>query len=90
MFNIQKRKLAKILLDNGIKNKTDKIYKCIATIQRINQKLAFSELYNENFIFVKEEVEFIHKLIDIQIFSEKKLMSSLIDETKNNKITDYV
>jgi hypothetical protein len=39
---------------------------------------------------VKEEVEFIHKLIDIQIFSEKKLMSSLIDETKNNKITDYV
>ena len=90
MFNIQKRKLAKILLDNGIKDKTDKIYKCIATIQRINQKLAFSELYNENFIFVKEEVEFIHKLIDIQIFSEKKLMSSLIDETKNNKITDYV
>jgi hypothetical protein len=90
MFNIQKRKLVKILLDNGIKNKTDKIYKCLATIQRINQKLAFSELFNENFVFVKEEVEFIQKLIDIQIFSEKKLMSSLIDETKNNKITDYV
>jgi len=90
MFNIPKRKLAKILFDNGIKNKTDKIYQCIANIQRINQKLAFSELYNDNISFVKEEVEFIQNLINLQVPSEKKLMSSLIYNTKDNKITDYV
>ena len=90
IFNIQKRKLVKILVDNGIKNKTDKIYRCIANIQRINQKLAFNQLYNENIVFVNEEIEFIQKLINIQTISEKKQLSSLIEETKNNKITDYV
>jgi hypothetical protein len=90
LFNIQKRKLVKILFDNGIKHKTDRIYRCIANIQRINQKLAFGELYDENVIFVKEEIEFIQKLINIHTLSEKKQISSLIDQTKNNKITDYV
>src|ERR671937_1036935 len=76
IFNIQKRKLVKILVDNGIKNKTDKIYRCIANIQRINQKLAFNQLYNENIVFVNEEIEFIQKLINIQTISEKKQLSS--------------
>jgi hypothetical protein len=90
LFNIQKRKLVKILFDNGIKHNTDKIYRCIANIQRINQKLAFGELYDENVIFVKEEIEFIQKLINVHTLSEKKQISSLIDQTKNNKITDYI
>ena len=90
LFNIQKRKLVKILFDNGIKYKTDNIYRCIANIQRINQKLAFGELYDENVIFVKEEIEFIQKLINVHTLSEKKQISFLIDQTKNNKITDYM
>jgi hypothetical protein len=90
MFNIQKRKMIKILVDNGIKNKTNKIYNCITNIQRINQKLAFSELYNENLIFAKEEIEFFENLINIRTISEKKQISSLIDDTKDIKITDYM
>ena len=90
MFNIEKRKLAKLLMANGINNGTDKIYRCFANIQRINQKLAFSQLYNENLRFIKEEIEFIQKLVDIPNFSEKKLLVDLIKQTTNTRITDYL
>lgn len=90
MFNIEKRKLVKLLIDNGISNKTDKIYRCLANIQRINQKLAFSQLYNGNLSFLKEEIEFIQNLVDIPNFSEKKQIIDLIKQTTNTKITDYI
>ena len=75
---------------NGINNGTDKIYRCFANIQRINQKLAFNQLYNENLRFIKEEIEFIQKLVDIPNFSEKKLLVDLIKQTTNTRITDYL
>jgi hypothetical protein len=90
MFNIQKRRLARILLENGITNKIDKVYQCITNIQKLNQKLAFSELYDDGVIFLKEEIEFLRNLMDLDVHSEKKQMAYLIEETKNNKITDYI
>jgi hypothetical protein len=90
MFNIEKRKLTKLLIDNGINKNTDKIYRCFANIQRINQKLAFSQLYNENLRFIKEEIEFIQSLVNIPNFSEKKQIIDLIKQTTNTKITDYL
>ena len=90
MFNIEKRKLAKLLIDNGINKKTDKIYRCFANIQRINQKIAFNQLYNENLHFIKEEIEFIQNLVDIPDFSEKKQIVDMIKQTTNTKITDYL
>jgi hypothetical protein len=91
IFSIQKKRLVKILHDRGIKNKTDKIYQCIANIQRLTQKLAFSELYQDNIsVFLEKEIEFIQRLVDVpQIPSEKKLLSSLIAQTSNQKLTDY-
>lgn len=89
MFNIEKRKLVKLLIDNGINKKTDKIYRSLTNIQRINQKLAFSQLFNEKVSFINEEIEFIQNLVDIPNFSEKKQMINLIKQTTNTKITDY-
>jgi hypothetical protein len=90
MFNIQKRRLARILVENGITAKIDKVYQCITNIQKLNQKLAFSELYDDSAIFLKEEIEFLRSLTDLDVNSEKKQMAYLIEETKNNKITDYI
>ena len=91
MFNITKRRLARILLDNGITNKIDRIHQCIADIQRLNQKLAYSELYNDDQVtFLKDEVDFLRNLSDLHHCSEKKQITRLIQEKKNCKITDYI
>jgi hypothetical protein len=90
MFGISKRSLVKLLMDNGISNKKDKIFRCFENIQRINQKLAFSQLFNGNLGFLKQEIEFIQNLVDIPAFSDKKHIKDLIQQNKNNKITDYL
>ena len=90
LFNIPKRNLMKILMKCGFTNNADKIFRCLANIQRINQKIAFCQLYsNENLILMNDEEEFLQKLVDIQTFSDKKKMTNLIKQTTNRKITDY-
>jgi hypothetical protein len=91
MFNISKRRLTKLLIDNGMADiKGDKIYRRLSHIQRINQKLAFSELYNEKITFGKDEIEFIRNLMNIDTFSYRKQVEHLIEETTNRKLTDYM
>ena len=91
MFNIKKRRLARILLENGISDKIDRVYQCITNIQMLYQKLAFSELYNDDSVtFLKEEIEFLCNLGNLHLYSEKKQIAYLINEAKNNKITDYM
>jgi hypothetical protein len=91
IINIKKRRLARILLDYGITNKIDRIHQCISDIQRLNQKLVFSELYNDDHItFLKDEIDFLQNLSNLHLCSEKKQIRQVIQETKNNKITDYL
>ena len=91
IFNISKRRLSRVLIDNGIGNtKGNKIHRCLLQIQRINQKLAFSEFYHENIDFGKEEIEFIKKLIDIDTLPDRRRLKELIEQTTNSKITDYI
>jgi hypothetical protein len=91
MFNISKRGLARLLIANGLTDiKGDKIYRCLSHIHRINQKLAFSEFYDERIDFGREETEFIRKLMDIDTLSDRKQLENLIEETKNSKLTDYM
>ena len=90
-FNISRRGLARLLIDNGIADtKGEKIYRILSHIHRINQKLAFSEFYHEKINFEKQEMEFIRKLIGIDTFSDRKQLKHLIEETTNSKITDYM
>ena len=91
IFSIKKRRLAKILVQNGITDRIDRVYQCLINIQALNQKLAFSELYNDdNVTFLKDEIEFLSNLRNLHLYSEKKQIANLIRETKNNKITDYI
>lgn len=88
IFSIEKRKIAKILLDNDI-NPTSSIFNCILNFQRICQKIIFSQLLDQHICLMKEEINFIMKLTDIKALTTRKLAKSLIKETANNKITDY-
>jgi hypothetical protein len=88
IFSIEKRKIAKILLDNDI-NPTSSIFNCILNFQRICQKIVFSQLLDQHICLMKEEINFIMNLTDITPLTTRKLVKSLINETTNNKITDY-
>jgi hypothetical protein len=91
IFSIKKSRLARILVENGISDKIDRVYQCLTNIQALNQKLAFSELYNDdNVTFLKDEIEFLRNLRNLHLYSEKKQIAHLIRESKNNKITDYI
>src|SRR5918911_1726645 len=91
VFSIKKRRLARILLQSGISDKIDRVYQCLTNIQALNQKLAFSELYDDdNVTFLKHEIDFLRNLTNLHLYSEKKQIANLIRETKNNKITDYI
>lgn len=88
IFSIEKRKVAKILLDNKI-DPSSSIFNCILNFQRICQKIIFSQLLDQHICLMKEEINFIMKLTDIKPLSARRLVKSLIKETTNNKITDY-
>ena len=91
LFNISKKGLVRILINNGMGDtKPEKIYRCLSQIQRINQKLAFNEFYDEKMKFGKDEIEFIKKLIGIDTFSDRRQLEKLIEQTTNSKITDYM
>ena len=90
-FNISKRGLVRLLINNGMGDtKPEKIYRCLSQIQRINQKLAFNEFYDEKMKFAKDEIEFIKKLIGIDTISDRRQLEVLIEQTTNSKITDYM
>src|SRR5919199_2567720 len=90
IFSIAKRRFFKTLINNGLNINNDKIYRCMVNIQRINQKLAFSQLYDETIGLEEEEIQFIQGLVELSGFSYKKYIANQINKTKNNKITDYI
>ena len=91
LFNISKRGLVRLLISNGMGDtKPEKIHRCLLQIQRINQKLAFNEFYNEKMKFGKDEIEFIKKLVGIDTISDRRQLKELIEQTTNSKITDYM
>src|SRR5918912_599683 len=68
VFSIKKRRLARILLQNGITDKIDRVYQCLTKIQALNQKLAFSELYNDdNVTFLKDEIDILRNLRNLHL-----------------------
>ena len=91
IFNLSKRRFTKTLLDNGIVNGIDRIYLRLLTLQRINQKIVFNELYNSNPGFLKDEIEFLHLFSTIEsTMTYRKQIASCIKESEYKKMTDYL
>jgi len=91
MFNLSKRRFAKTLIDNGVVEGIDKLYRRLSTLERINQKLVFNELYNSNPGFLKEEIEFLRQFSSIKTaMTYRKQIANYVKESENNKISDYL
>jgi UDP-N-acetylmuramyl pentapeptide synthase len=91
MFNLSKRRLIKTMIDNGIVEGIDRVYTRLQTLERINQKLVFNELYNSNPGFLREEIEFLNQFSSIKaVMTYRKQLAAHIVQSENDKITDYL
>lgn len=91
MFNLPKTKFADILSKNGIFEGTDKIYRRLSNLERINQKIIFNQMYNSSTGFLKEEIEFLRQFSKIDgKLTYKKNIRKIVKESKNLKVTDYL
>ena len=91
MFNLSKRRFAKTLGENGIVESIEKIYGRLRTLERINQKLVFNELYNSNPGFLKEEIEFLRQFSSIKTaMTYRKQILNYVKESENDKISNYL
>jgi hypothetical protein len=91
MFNLSKRRFTKLLLDNEIMEDIDRIYARLRTLERINQKLVFNELYNSNPGFLKDEIDFLRQFSTIKTaMTYRKQIAACIIESNNGKVTDYL
>jgi hypothetical protein len=88
-FNMPRRQVAKVLYENGRGNKVGKMYKVLSIVQKINQKVIFNEMLNGDLPLSTDELEFIEKLSDYQMTSEKRVLRNLIRSSMNTQITEY-
>jgi hypothetical protein len=91
MFNLSKRRFAKTLGENGIVEGIGRIYGRLRTLERINQKLVFNELYNSDPGFLKEEIEFLRQFSSIKAaITYRKQISNYVKKSENDKISNYL
>lgn len=91
IFNLSKRRFAKILDENGIGEGIERIYGRLSTLARINQKLVFNELYSSNPGFLDEEIEFLRQFSTIKTaMTYRKQILDFVRESENDKIINYM
>ena len=91
MFSLSKRRFAKTLGENGIMEGIERIYGRLCTLERINQKFMFNELYNSDPGFLKEEIEFLRQFSTIKTaMTYRKQVLNYIKESENDKISNYL
>lgn len=88
-FDMPRRQVAKILYENGLSNKVGKMFKVLSIVQRINQKVIFNEMFDGDLRLSHGELEFIEKLSDYEMTSEKRELSKLVRSSVNTQITEY-
>ena len=89
VLDIHKRSLARLLLENNIEVGSDKVHRRIVLLQGLLQKIIFNQMYG-TVALSREEKEFIQSLGNLPVFSNRKLLTKIMKETGNTKITDYV
>jgi hypothetical protein len=88
-FDMPRRQVAKILYENGLSSKVGKMFRVLSIVQRINQKVIFNEMFDGDLRLSQGELEFIEKLSDYKMTSQKKELSNLINSSVNTQITEY-
>jgi hypothetical protein len=63
----------------------------ISALERILQKLTFSQIYIENLSLSREEMEFLQMIARVRAPSDgRKQVPGLAKKTTNTKLTDYL
>ena len=91
LLNINKINLVRTLEKSEIDINYNNLYRNLKSIQQINQKLIYNQIFNyENTLF-DDEIEFLKHFSYInQKISFKKEIIKLVKESKNYKITEFI
>jgi hypothetical protein len=89
VLNLKKTILAKALEGT---NTGSKAYSRLVALEHIFQKIIFNQIYFENLGMTERELEFLQMITGIRPppSQERKMLSKLIKETANSKMTDYL
>ena len=91
MLSLPKRRFVELLYENGIVEGTDKIYRRLSNLERINQKIIFNQVYNSSSTFLQEEIDFLREFSKIDgKMTYKNEIKRFLKESKNLKVTDYL
>jgi hypothetical protein len=89
VLNLKKTVLAKALEGTNISGKA---YSRLVSVEHIFQKILFNQIFFENLGLTETELEFLQMIAGIKVppHQEKRKLSSLINETANAKITEFL
>ncbi|HEY6536225.1 MAG TPA: hypothetical protein VIY08_10610 [Candidatus Nitrosocosmicus sp.] len=94
LLNIHKFNLIRTLEKSKMSNidiNYNNLYRNLKTIQNINQKLIYNQIFDYENIFFDSELEFIKNLSNItQKISLKNEITKLVKESKNYRITEFI
>ncbi len=91
LLNINKINLLRTLEKSKIDINYNNLYRNLRNIQKINQKLVYNQIFNYESTLFDDEIDFIKSFSDIkQKISFKKEIISLVKESKNYKITEFI
>lgn len=90
LLNINKTDLIRTLEKSNCKINYGKLYRNLRSMQLINQKLVYNQIFNNDNFLLDEELTFIEKLslIDQKISIKKEILKT-IKQYKDYKITDF-
>jgi hypothetical protein len=91
LLNINKVNLIRTLEKSKIDINYSNLYRNLKSIQKINQKLIYNQIFNYEPALFDDEMDFVKNFSDIkQKISLKKEIINLAKESKNYKITEFI
>lgn len=89
IFGLQKTSLARAVAGSDVP--IGRVHSRLVALERLLQKLAFSQVYFENLALTDEELGFLRAIAGARLpDSGRKRLARLVKETANAKMTDYM
>ncbi|MGN6348440.1 MAG: hypothetical protein ACTHLL_01640 [Candidatus Nitrosocosmicus sp.] len=91
LLNINKTNLIRLLEKSKVDINYNNLYRNLINIQRINQKLIYNQIFRYDYSLYEDEIKFMREFSSIdQKITLKKEILTLIKESKNYKITEFI
>jgi hypothetical protein len=93
LLNINKHNLLRTLENCNVEIDYHNLHRNLRSLQAINQKLIYNQIFNKEPSLFEHEIQFIKNLSNIRQNTVDALKKEIIDsikETKNHKLTDFI